>query len=110
LEKVCDAIPYYDMITIQGGFKTKIWKESYLCPACGGHSLHNERNNNEKRIVNFALGRDLGVRGTCYQHKDMQSANWISPGDKISNHIDHFRIDRKHCTNVLMWEVWEVPE
>jgi hypothetical protein len=24
LEKVCDAIPYYDMITIQGGFKTKI--------------------------------------------------------------------------------------
>ena len=28
LEKLCDAIPKYDMKTIQSDFKAKVWKES----------------------------------------------------------------------------------
>jgi hypothetical protein len=68
LEKASDAIPNYDMNTFQEVFKVKIGKESYLCPARGGHSLHSETNDNGKRMVNFALGRDLAVTGTWYQH------------------------------------------
>jgi hypothetical protein len=46
------------MKIILGDFNAKVGKEIYLHPACGGHSLHNETNDNGKQMVNFALGRD----------------------------------------------------
>jgi len=61
LEKVRDAFSNYDMMRVLGDFNAKVGKESYLYPACGGHSLHNETNDNRKRMVNFALGRDVAV-------------------------------------------------
>ena len=64
MEKVFDAFSNYDVKTILGDFNAKVGKESYLYPGCGGHSLHNETNDNRKRIVNFAPGRDVFVTGT----------------------------------------------
>jgi hypothetical protein len=63
LEKVCEAFSNYDMKTVLGDFNAEVGKESYLYPACGGHSLHNETNDNRKRMVNFALRRDVVVTG-----------------------------------------------
>jgi hypothetical protein len=65
LEKVCDAFSNYDMKTALGNFNAEVGKESYLYTACGGHSLHNETNDNRKRMVNFALERDVAATGTC---------------------------------------------
>jgi hypothetical protein len=48
LKKACDTIPNYDMKIILGDFNAKVGKESYLHPACGMHSLHNETNENGK--------------------------------------------------------------
>jgi len=64
VEKVCDAFSNYDMKTLLGDFNAKVGKESYLYPACGGRSLHDETNDNRKRMTNFALGRDVAVTGT----------------------------------------------
>jgi hypothetical protein len=64
LEKVSDAVPNYSMKTVLKDFNAKVGKEFYLHPACGGQRLHNETNNNGKRMVNFALGRDLAETGT----------------------------------------------
>jgi len=55
LEKVCEAVTNYNMKTVLGDFNTEVGKESYLYPACGGHNLHNETNDNGKQMVNFAL-------------------------------------------------------
>jgi hypothetical protein len=46
-------------------------------PACGDNSLHNETNN-RKLMVSFALGRDLAVTGTWYQHKDIHSVTQLT--------------------------------
>jgi Holliday junction resolvase len=48
LEKVCDAVPNDDIKTLLGDFSAKVGKESYLYPACGGHSIHNKTNDNGK--------------------------------------------------------------
>jgi hypothetical protein len=48
LEKVCDAIPNYDMKTVLRDFNAKVGKASYFYPACRGHCLHNETNHNGK--------------------------------------------------------------
>ena len=64
------------MKTVLGDFNTKFRRESYLYTACGGHSHHNETNDNGKWNVNFALGRDLAVIGTWCQHEDIQKVTW----------------------------------
>jgi hypothetical protein len=65
LEKVCNTVPNYDMETILGDFNAKVRKkESYLYPACRGHSLHNKTNDNGKQMVKFSLGRNLTVMET----------------------------------------------
>ena len=70
MENVCDVLPNYDMNTVLRYFNNKVGEESYLNATCGGHSLHNETNDNGKRMVSFALGRELAVTGTWFQHKD----------------------------------------
>jgi hypothetical protein len=59
------------MKSVPGDFNVQVGKESYLYPACGGHSLHNKINDSRRRMVNFALRRDLALTGTWYQHKDI---------------------------------------
>ena len=66
LEKVCDAVPNCDMKTVLGDFSAEVRNVYYLYPTCGGHSLHSKTYDNE--VINFALGRDLAVTGTWYQH------------------------------------------
>jgi len=39
-------------------------------------------------MVNFALGRQLGVMGTWYHHKDVNKVTWRFPDNKICNQID----------------------
>jgi len=55
LEKVCDAVPNYDMKTVLWDFSAEVRNEYYLYPTCGGHSLHSETNDNE--VVKFCSGK-----------------------------------------------------
>jgi len=45
LEKVCDAVLNNGMKTALGDCNTKVGKETYLYPAYGGHSFHNDNDN-----------------------------------------------------------------
>jgi len=58
------------------GLDTKVGKESYLYPACGGHSPHNKTNDNGKRMVNFARVRGLAVTVRWYQNKNILKVTW----------------------------------
>jgi hypothetical protein len=62
LEKVCDAVPNCDMETVIGDFKDMFAKES----STWRHSRHNEKNDNWKRVIKFAMGNDLAETGTRY--------------------------------------------
>jgi hypothetical protein len=62
---------------------------SYLYPACGEHSLHNEINDNGKRMIKFALGRDLSLTGTWHQHENIHKVTWRKSPDKIRNQTDN---------------------
>lgn len=107
MDKVYHAVPNYNMKTLLRDLSAKVGKESYLYPACGGHSLHNKTKDNSKQTVHFALGRDLAVMGKWYQHKDIHKVTWWSPDNKICNQTDHILVYRRHCRNVCdvrgMW-------
>jgi endonuclease/exonuclease/phosphatase family metal-dependent hydrolase len=101
LEKVCDTIPNYDMKVILEDISAKIGKENYWYAACGRYSLHDKTCDNEKKMADFALGRDLAVTGTWFQHRDIRNITWGSPDNQECSQIDHILVDRRHCTNVF---------
>jgi hypothetical protein len=80
LEKVSDAVPNYAMTTVLGDFRAEDGKESYLCPACGGHNLHNYTNYSRKQMVSFPVGRDLAVMGTWHRTRIFVR----SPDDRLT--------------------------
>jgi len=41
------------MKTVLRDFNTKVGEESCLYAMCGGHSLHNQTNENGKQMVNY---------------------------------------------------------
>jgi endonuclease/exonuclease/phosphatase family metal-dependent hydrolase len=83
-----------------GDFNVKVGKGPYLYPTCGGHSSHSKTNDNGKRMVNFALGRDLDATETWYQHNDIHKVTWTSPDNKVRNQINYILVKRRHCTSV----------
>ena len=83
-----------------GTSTVKLEKEPYLYPACGGHSLQNGTNDNGKRLVNVALGRDLTVTGTWCQRTDIHKLTLISADNRMCIHIDLILVDRRRCTNL----------
>ena len=93
MEKVCYAVPIDNMKSPLGHFNVKFGKVSYLYPACGGQSLHNETNDNGKQMLNFAPGTDLYVMGRWYQHKGIHKVTWQSPDNKIRNLTDQILVD-----------------
>jgi hypothetical protein len=74
LERVYDTTSNYDMKFVFGDLNAG--KEQYLAPACGMHSLHDETNDNGRKMVDFATGKDLAISGTWYQHKRLHKAMW----------------------------------
>ena len=57
LEHVFDHFPKYDMKILLGDFNAKVGRENIFKPTIGNESLHQDRNDNGVRIVNFATSK-----------------------------------------------------
>ena len=64
-------------------------------------SLHEETNNNGARLIDFAMGRNMVISSTKFQHLNIHKATWLSPDQKTRNQIDHVVIDARHASSVL---------
>ena len=93
------------MKTVLLGFNCEVGKKSHLYPACEGHSLHNETNDDGKRTVNFALGRDSAVTGPWCQHKDIHKVTWRLPDNKIYKQTENTFVIKDIVQMFVMGEV-----
>ncbi|XP_072375240.1 uncharacterized protein [Diabrotica undecimpunctata] len=78
----------------------QIGKEICYQDYIGKHSLHDVTNDNGLRLISIA-SKDLIVGSTCFNHKNIHKATWISPNGHTTNQIDHVIIDRRHFTNLM---------
>lgn len=101
LEQVIDQFPSYDTKIVVGDFNAKIGREETFRPTIGRESLHVDSNDNGMRTILFAAAKDLIIKMTCFRHKDIHKATWVSPDRTTKNQIDHFLIDKRRYTNVL---------
>lgn len=58
-------------IQIVGDMNAKIGKERSFRPTIGTHSLHNMTNDNGKKLIDLAIGKNLRVKSTMYEHHNI---------------------------------------
>ena len=67
----------------------------------GQESLHQDRNDNGVRLVNFATSLNLVVKSTMFPHRIIHKYACTSPDGKSHNQIDRVLIDRRLHLGVL---------
>jgi hypothetical protein len=68
------------------------WGESLFKPTIENESLHQDSNDNGVRIVNFAKSKNLVVKSTMFQHRNIQT----------HNQIDHILTDWRWNLSILV--------
>ena len=79
LRKLHDACPKHDVKLIIGDLNAQIGKEEIYCPMIGREALHQESNENGKRLIHFAASRSMVIGTTLFQHLDKRQANLENP-------------------------------
>jgi len=88
LEQVFDHFPKYHMKILLGEFNAKVGRENTFKPTIGQKSLHQDSNDSEVRLVNFATSKNLVVKSTMFPHRNIHKYTWTSPDGKTHNQID----------------------
>ncbi|PSN38677.1 hypothetical protein C0J52_08897 [Blattella germanica] len=87
LESVFDRLSRYLMKIFLGDFNAKVGRENIFRPTIGKFSLHEDSNGNGVRLVTFATSKNLIVKSTTFQHKDIHKYTWTSPDGETRNQI-----------------------
>jgi hypothetical protein len=79
----------------------KVGRETVHQPTIGKHSLHDSTNDNDLRLVDFGVGRQIGIKSTYFMHKRIHLQTWHSPDGHIFNQIDQCLIDGRHFSDII---------
>jgi len=82
LEQVFYHFPKYHMEILLGDFNAKVGRENIFRPTIGQESLHQDRNDNGVRLVNFATSKNLVVKSTMFPHRNIHKYTWTAPDGK----------------------------
>jgi hypothetical protein len=100
LERVYDKFPKYHMKILLDDFNAKVGREEFLNRQIENESLHEINNDNGVRLVNFATSKNLRVKSTMFQHRNIHKYTWTSPDGKPHNQIDHILVDGRRHSNI----------
>jgi exonuclease III len=89
LDLKLNALPQYRIKIVLGDLNAKIGKEAVFRPIIDNHSLHETKNDNGLRLIDFAYGNGLVVKSTMFPHKNIYKGTWMSPDGRYVNQIDH---------------------
>jgi hypothetical protein len=84
-----------------GDFNAKVGRENIFKPTIGNESLHQDRNNNGFRKVNFAASKNLIFKSTMFPHRNIHKFTWTSTDGQINNQINCILIDRRWPSSIL---------
>jgi hypothetical protein len=89
LERAYAACPSHDVKLMMVDPNAKVGRETVHQPTIGKHSLHESTNENGLRLVDFAAGRKMAIKGTYFMHKRIH----------LQNH--YCLIDGRHFSDVI---------
>lgn len=77
LDTVCDQLPNSNVKILLGDFNTKIGQEPLFSPTIGKNSLHMNSNDNNTRLINFAMASNMGISSTTFPHKNIHKQTCV---------------------------------
>jgi len=95
LENALNLIPSNRIQIVLGDLNAKVGKEKMFRQVTGGHSLHDETNDNGTKLIDFAIGNGLVIRSTMFPHKNIHKGTWRSPDGRYTNQIDHILVNSR---------------
>jgi len=101
IEQVFELFPRYHMKILLESFSEKVGRVNIFKLVIAIESLEQDNNVNGFRIVNSSASKNVPVKITMFQHRNIRKYNWTSPGEKTYNQIDHVLIDRRWHLSVL---------
>ncbi|XP_055384430.1 craniofacial development protein 2-like [Condylostylus longicornis] len=101
LNNLCEGIPDYDTLIIAGDLNAKIGRERCIQQVAGRFSLHNETNENGRRLYQFANENNLRIRSTAFERKNIHKGTWKVPERNVVNQIDHVLISKRWATSII---------
>jgi len=84
-----------DIKIILGDFNAKVGIENLYKPTTGSEGLHNESNNNERKMIQFEMSKILNVRITTFPLKDIHKETRYSADGRTANQIDNVLISNR---------------
>jgi hypothetical protein len=81
---------------VLGDSNAKVGKEKSNYRYAEKNGLHEKRNGNGYKLVQFAAATDMIIGGTIFTHKNIHKVTWRSPDGDTVNQIDHILIQKKH--------------
>ena len=100
LQRTYNKIASNDVKMVMGDMNAKLGREMIFRPYLGKHSLHEDCNENGLKLVDFAMGKNLTISSTHFEHKNIHKATWRSPDGNTTNQIDHVLIQRRHGSDI----------
>jgi len=95
LQLVSDQTPKSDTILVLGDANAKLGKEDIYKEVSGKHTLHELSNRDGEMLLEFAIGNNVTVMSTQFQHKRIHKGTWLAPDQATLNQIDHVLISSK---------------
>jgi len=93
LQTIFDRTPKSDTVIVLGDANAKLGKEDVYNEVSGKYTLHKLSNSNGEMLLEFALGNNLKVMSTHFQHKKIHKCTWLAPDQMTLNQIDHVLIN-----------------
>lgn len=87
LEEEYDSLPRHDAKIILGDLNAKIGTEERFRRTIGRESLYESSNDNGFRLINLAISKNMTVRSTWLQRKNIKKATWWSPDGVTENQM-----------------------
>ena len=92
LQTIIDRTLKSDTVIVLGDANAKLGKEDLYTEVSGKHTLHELSNSNGEVLLEFALGNNLKVMSTQFQHK-IHKGTWLAPDQMTLNQTDHVLIN-----------------
>ena len=95
LQATVDKCNRHDVIIVMADLNAKVGDANKDMEAIMGKHGLGSRNDNGERLCDFCSINGLVITGTCFPHRAIHKATWVSTDGKTRNHIDHMMIHKE---------------
>jgi len=100
------APPTSSIKIVLGDFNAKLGREICDRNVVGNHRLHENKNDNGAKLIDFAVGNGLVIESTMLPKKDIYKYIWVFPGGRYTKKnrscTSKIQIQKQHieCKNI----------